>query len=128
MRDESLTCRRLRFERFLHSRAARIDLGNALVGAHPFHGIKQDLLECRVTPSMGPVALRAVLQNLLVAQAVKRARRQRRIAFVFGAVTLGLDDEHRRSRAGKGAHVGQPVSERLVAKREAAMGVELLRL
>ena len=81
-----------------------------------------------VTAWMRPVALGAVVQNLLVAKSVERARRQRRVALVLGAVTLGLDDEHRRPRPTEGAHVGQPVGERLVAKREAAMGVELLRL
>jgi hypothetical protein len=50
---------------------------------------------------MRPVTLGAVVQNLLVAKAVERARRQRWLALVLGAVTLGLDDEDRRPRTTK---------------------------
>ena len=77
---------------------------------------------------MSPIALGAVVQNLFVAKAFESARRQWRVALVLIAVTLGLDDEHRRLGSTKGAHVGQPVGERLVAEGEAAMRVELLRL
>jgi len=44
------------------------------------------------------------------------------------AITLGLDDQHRRFHTAEDAHIGQPVGERLVAKREAAMCMELLGL
>jgi hypothetical protein len=127
-RDEPLASRQPPLEGVLHDCPARTDLGDALVAAHPLHGVEQGLLERRVTSRMRPVALGAVVQNLPVTKAVERARRQRRAALVLGAVTLGLDDQHRRPRTTKGMHVGQPVGERLVAKREAAMRVELLRL
>ena len=126
MRDEPLARRQLRLDGGLHGGAARTDLGDALVAAHPLHGVAQGLLKRRVTSRT--ITLGAVVQNLVVAKAVERARRQRRVALVLGAVALGLDDEHRGPRTTKGAHVGQPVGERLVAKCEAAMGVELLRL
>jgi hypothetical protein len=128
MRDKPLACRQLRLKGLLHGGAARTDLGDAVVAAHPFQGVEQGVHEGRVTSCMRPVALGAVIQNPLVAKTVERARQQRRLALVLGAVTLGLDDEHRRPCTTKGAHVGQPVGERLVAKREAAMRVELLRL
>jgi hypothetical protein len=95
---------------------------------YPLHGVEQGFLERSLASCMRPVALGAVMQNLLVTKAVERARRERRVALVLGAVALGLNDQHRRPRTTKGAHVGQPVGERLVAKREAAMSVELLLL
>ncbi len=128
MRDEALACRQLRLQSLLHGGPARTDPGDALVAAHPSHGVEQGLFERRVTSCMRPVALGAVVQNLLVTKAAERAWRQRRLALVLGGVTLGLDDEDRRPCTTKGPHVGQPVSERLVAKGEAAMRVELLRL
>src|SRR6516162_275792 len=128
MRDEPLACRQLRLKGVLYGGTARTDLGDALVAAHPLHGVEQGLLERRVTSRIRPVSLGAVVQNLPVAKAVERARRQRRVALVLRAVTLGLDDQHRRPRTTKGAHVGQPIGERLVAKCEAAMRVELLLL
>ena len=89
------------------------------------HGFGQRLVQ----RGAATIFLCAVTQHVLAWKCFKRfLSRWRQRLLLFTHVTLRLHHDHRRILAAKFAHIVQPIAERLIAEREAAMLVVVKRL
>ena len=113
------------FQPRLHGGAPRADHRHALLAPQPLHGFGQRLVQRRATA----IFLRAVMQHLLEGKNVERLVVYGRAkALLLRQIALRLHHDHRRVLAAKFAHIVQPIAERLVAEREAAIVMLVKRL
>ncbi len=125
LRNELLALRVHFFQPRLHGGAPLPDHGHALLAPQPLHGFGQRLVQRRAAA----IFLRAVMQHLLEGKSVERfVVHGRAKRLLLRQIALRLHHDHRRLLAAKFAHIVQPIAERLIAEREAAIVVLVKRL